>query len=73
MDEANVQQDLLPSCRTPVSEVGAYPEASTVTGPHVEPADEPFCLRQLPPTRYFHLRRVQHPLPNTDTEKYEPK
>lgn len=41
-EEANLQQDSLPSCRTPVSEVEAYPEASTVTRPRMEPADEHF-------------------------------
>lgn len=73
MEEAHLHQDLLPSCRTPVSEVEAYPEAATVTRPHVEPADEPFCLRELTPTRCFHLRRVQHLFHHTDSEKYEPK
>lgn len=34
-EEANLQQDSLPSCRTPVSEVEAYPEASTVTRPRM--------------------------------------
>lgn len=43
-EEANLQQDLFPSCGTPVSEVEAHPGASTVTRPHVEPADERLCL-----------------------------
>lgn len=68
-NDGHLQHDLLPSCRTPVPQVEANPETLTVTGPHAEPADERFCLRQLTPTRYFHLRRVGHLFQNTDSHK----